>query len=82
MGFDEPITIWEISGFNARVDEILPQSDTMREAYKAVESEVFAAYNRHKYRNYESFYQARRRWLRERSKSNRWNKKPGFSRAA
>jgi hypothetical protein len=82
MGFNEPITLREIAGFNARVDELWPQTGTIRAAYEKAEEEHEGKYNCRKYIDYDSFYSARKRWLGRKLKSNRWNSKPGFGRAA
>lgn len=81
MGFNEPITLLGIAGFNARFDEVVSQHPSYEKAWEAVEQEVVEKYNHRKYKNYTSFKQSRCRWLRKR-KSNRWNAKPGFGRAA
>lgn len=56
-------TQWTTEGFMQRFEELLPDSRTYLEAYNATEKEHKGACGSERYRNYESFRQARRNAL-------------------
>lgn len=81
MDFEGNYPLLDFESFNARFEELIPVHNTLQGAYEATEKEVKALYNHPKYRNYDSFRKRRSAFFNKR-RSNRWNKKPGFGRAA
>lgn len=56
------------AGFNRRFEYHLAKTSTYREAYEATEKDHFAKFNHNRYRNFESFKQARTQWVALRRK--------------
>lgn len=77
MEFNYPLL--DFASFHERFEELLPQYDTYRQAFEAVEKEVEQKYNHRKWRSYESFLSARAQYRRIR-KSHKWNESRGFGR--
>jgi hypothetical protein len=54
---------WTIKGFMDRFDELIKESKTYTQAYFAAEEEHLKLFKKTRYSSYESFRDARRRWV-------------------
>jgi hypothetical protein len=63
MGIEQQ-TLLTVEGFNRQYESYLPQTTSYRAAYEATEVDFIQQYNHRRYRNYESFKQARTQWVK------------------